>query len=202
MKRSVIKSSVAAAMIAVAMIAAASCSSSKNTQTDTAVQKNDVQLYAEDPEAKSLRAWGCYNGFPMHNLEQIAATEARAELSRMVSALATSSVTKFVENKECDRELTSDDLIAEKITLVSSNLLIGSRIVKSQRYSHADGTHTVYVCVEMAPAALAATLQKQEEIIELFNDNEETAAQFKSDDFVETVDKCFDEFRAKKIAGE
>ena len=199
MKKQVAKTVVTFLITFAAIIVATSCSSSKSNGTAevAVVHKSQVQLYAEDTTATTLRAWASYNGFPRQNIEQFAAMKARAELSRMVSALATNSIAEFV-NKKRGEELISKDTIAERITLVSSNLLIGSRVVKSERYRLADGTHTAYVCVEMDPAALAATLQKQEEIINLFLEYEEMSADFNSQDFNETMEKCFEEFRTKK----
>lgn len=168
------------------------------------VAKSPAQLYAEDPEAESIRAWAFYNGFSDDQLEAVAADLARGNLSNSLTVFVQNALENFVDrlskqgltNEGIAKKKVKDDKTTSKLKVVSENLIQGAKVVKANRYRQADGTETAFVCVELDPSVVANKIRNEAEIINAISDNEAMKIAFKSQMFDETMQESFEQFRA------
>ena len=169
--------------------------------------KSEAQLYAEDPNATTLRSWAQYNGFPEDNLEQRAAVLARQELSNTIATLVTGSIENYGDTYRASEISSNSEGISkrqtlssgskDKVSAVTQELLRGSRIAKSERYIQPDGTETAYVCVELALETLINNLQSNKELHQVISENEKLYIDWRSEQFSQSMQ---DEFETLKEA--
>lgn len=168
--------------------------------------KSEAQLYAEDPARTTLRDWAFYNGFPDDDLESIAATNARAKLSESIAMLVSRAIHNYA-NRYGQQDLGEEGILQRKkldskvetnIKSVSKELLVGSRIVISDRYVQKNGTETAYVCVEINPQVVAENIRKNGEIQRAINENEQLKIDFKSKEFEKEMAGSFEELKEAK----
>ena len=170
------------------------------------IAKSQAQLYAEDPNATTMRAWSSYNGFPDDDLEFIAAQQARGELSNMISSMATSAFSSFADRlrKEglidgnLQKKISQDGKTTNKITVVAENLIKGSKVAVSNRYAQKDDTQTAYVCVEIDPAIVIEKIRNEKSIEEIFSEKEQLLNAFKSKKFEEEMQSSFERYKEEK----
>lgn len=91
------KISIIAALAAATLMLVSSCGAQKAATGGMGQKKakSEAQLYAEDPNATTIRAWALYNGFAEDNLEQRAAVLARQELSNTIATLVTGAIENY-----------------------------------------------------------------------------------------------------------
>lgn len=195
----------------------ASCGSSKKAVAPASapegkslglkVQKSPEQLYAEDPEAENMRAWGFRNGFESQNLEALAATEARAKLAEEVATLVKSAIDIYEKNAKIDNKslnakaenvktTESQDIV--KVSAVAKELIRGSRIVMSDRYLQEDGTVNCYSAVEVNMKGILDNIKKNASIQEAISESRQARIDFNSKMFEESMKSAFDELKAAK----
>lgn len=204
------KISIIAALAAATLMLASSCGAQKlATGLGQKKAKSEAQLYAEDPDATTIRAWAQYNGFPEDNLEQRAAVLARQELSNTIATLLTASIENYGDTYRTNemgngssgegggRKLTLSSGSKDKVSTVTQELLRGSRIARSERYVQPDGTETAYVCVELAMETLINNLQDNIELQQVISENEKLYIDWRSERFSQDMQ---DEFEALKEA--
>ena len=152
------------------------------------VAKSPAQIAAEDPNAQNLRAWSLYNGFPDDDLEYVATDLARGKLAETLSSWVQTSFAKFVDRMSKEG-LTSDGMAqkkvrdentANKIKNVSENLVEGAKVVVSNCYAQANGTHTAYVCVEIDPNIVIQKVKNDVSILQAITEEEALMMKFKS----------------------
>ena len=174
----------------------------------TEIAKSPAQLYAEEADATTMRAWASYNGFADDQLEQIAAGIARGELSNMLAVFIQNSLENFVDRSVkqgqtgdgAAKARIKDDKVQTKLKAASEELIKGSKMVRSNRYGQADGTHTAYVCVELAPKMIAEKIKNDAALINAITDDEQLKIAFKSKMFEEEMQSTFERLREEKAA--
>lgn len=203
------KISIIAALAAATLMLVSSCGAQKAATGGMGQEKakSEAQLYAEDPNATTIRAWAQYNGFPEDNLEQRAANLARQELSNTIAALVTASIENYGENYRINEMGNSDEGAGKKLTLssgskdkistVTQELIRGSRIARSNRYVQPDGTETAYVCVEMTMETLINNLQDNIGLQQVISENEKLYIDWRNERHSKDMQ---DEFEAMKKA--
>ena len=168
------------------------------------VAKSPAQIAAEDPNATQARAWGSSNGFPDDDLEGVATNIARGKLSESLSSWVQTAFSNFVD-RMTKEGLTSDGMAQKKvrdenttnkIKNVSENLIQGSKPIVSNRYKQANGTETVYVCVELDPQIVINKMKNDASIINAITDDEQMKIKFKSHMFEEEMKESFEQYRA------
>ena len=179
----------------------------KNTLGEE-IAKSPAQIAAEDPSAPNLRAWGFYNGFADDDLEYVATNLAKGKLSEDLSTWVQTSFANFVD-RMTKEELTSDGLAQKKvrdenttnkIKNVSENLVEGVKVIVSNRYAQANGTHTAYVCVEVDPNIVIQKVKNDAAILQAITEDEALMIKFKSKMFEEEMKDSFEQMRAAKAA--
>ena len=192
-----------------------SCGTSKKTATvaksgeglGEQIQKSPEQIYAEDPDAETLRAWGFRNGFENQNLESLSATVARAKLADEISTLVKTAVDIYengarIDNKsvngKAENVKTLESKDETKITAVSKELIRGSRIVMSDRYRQSDGTVTCYSAVEVNLKGVLDNIKKNASIQEAISESRREKIDFNSKKFEESMQAAFEELKAAK----
>ena len=188
--------------------------SSQNQQTASTsslgseIAKSPAQQYAEAADATTMRAWNQYNGFSDDQLESVAASLARGELSKMLNVFVQNALTNYVDrvtkqgmtSDGAAKKKIKDDRVQSQLKNVSESLIKGSKIVRSNRYEQADGTHTAYVCVEIDPQMIAEKIKNDAALINAITDDEALKIAFKSKMFEEEVQSTFEQFRAEQAA--
>lgn len=172
------------------------------------IAKSPAQQYAEAADATTMRAWASYNGFADDQLEQIAAGIARGELSNMLAVFIQNSLENFVDRSVkqgqtgdgAAKARIKDDKVQTKLKAASEELIKGSKMVRSNRYGQADGTHTAYVCVEIEPKMIAEKIKNDAALINAISDDERLKIAFKSKMFDEEMQSSFERFREEQAA--
>lgn len=196
-----------------------SCGSSKSAQSDSGSsasrestlgqrrEKSPAQIYAEDPERTNMRAWGMYNGFPDQNLESLAAATARATLADEISVLVKNAVDRYENtqrinnrglNGQAESVMTSESQAQNDIQTVSKELIAGSRIAVSDRFTQKDGTETCYVAVEISVDALINNIKQNSQIKEAISKSRREEIAYDSKEFKDSMQSVFDELKDEK----
>lgn len=172
------------------------------------IAKSPAQQYAEAADATTMRAWASYNGFADDQLEQVAAGIARGELANMLAVFVQNALEDFVDRATVQGQTSDgaakkkikDDEVQTKLKVVSEALIKGSKMVRSNRYGQADGTHTAYVCVEIEPKMIAEKIKNDAALINAISDDERLKIAFKSKMFDEEMQSSFERFREEQAA--
>ena len=172
------------------------------------IAKSPAQQYAEEADATTMRAWASYNGFADDQLEQVAAGIARGELANMLAVFVQNALENFVDRATVQGQTSDgaakrkikDDEVQTKLKVVSEALIKGSKMVRSNRYGQADGTHTAYVCVEIEPKMIAEKIKNDAALINAISDDERLKIAFKSKMFDEEMESSFEKFRSEQAA--
>lgn len=167
------------------------------------IAKSPAQQYAEEADATTMRAWASYNGFADDQLEQVAAGIARGELANMLAVFVQNALENFVDRATVQGQTSDgaakrkikDDEVQTKLKVVSEALIKGSKMVRSNRYGQADGTHTAYVCVEIEPKMIAEKIKNDAALINAISDDDRLKIAFKSKMFDEEMQNSFERFR-------
>lgn len=174
----------------------------------TEIAKSPAQQYAEAADATTMRAWASYNGFADDQLEQVAAGIARGELANMLAVFVQNALENFVDRATIQGQTSDgaakrkikDDEVQTKLKVVSEALIKGSKMVRSNRYGQADGTHTAYVCVEIEPKMIAEKIKNDAALINAISDDDRLKIAFKSKMFDEEMQSSFERFRDEQAA--
>ncbi len=118
------------------------------------MKRNAVQEYANDPNAKELRAYGIYNDYEENDPWASAKNNARGELATKISAYVTSLIsTQRRGNQQRsgnDVQKSSSNSMESAVQTAAEQVLIrGARVAKEEAYKQKDGTITAYVCMEI-----------------------------------------------------
>lgn len=172
------------------------------------IAKSPAQLAAEDPKAQNLREWAFYNGFADDDLEYVATNLAKGKLSESLSSWVQTSFANFVD-RMAKEGLTSDGMAQKKvrdenttnkIKNVSENLVEGVKVIVSNRYAQANGTHTAYVCIELDPNIVIQKVKNDAAILQAITEEEALMIKLKSHLFEEEMKGSFEQLRAAKAA--
>lgn len=120
-----------------------SCGSLNKSTLGVQKEKSPAQIYAEDPDRETMRAWSFQTGLSSMNLEAYAAAKAIALLANQTSTLVSHAI-NIMEDEMGAR------VLSEEIETVAKETIKGSRIAVSTRYVNRDGTETCYVAVEIS----------------------------------------------------
>ena len=172
------------------------------------IAKSPAQQYAEAADATTMRAWASYNGFADDQLELVAAGIARSELANMLAVFVENALGGFVDRAAMQGQTSDgaakkkikDDDVQTKLKVVSEALIKGSKMVRSNRYGQADGTHTAYVCVEIEPKMIAEKIKNDAALINAISDDERLKIAFRSKMFDEEMQSSFERFRDEQAA--
>lgn len=119
-----------------------------------------AQKYAEDRKRTTMRAWGFRTGAPYMNLEAYAAMVARGKLAEQTAVLITSTL-------KAQMDISNGSL--GEIKAFTEELIVGSRVVKSDRYVNKDNTETCYVAVEISLEDILRNIQGSKEFQQTMN---------------------------------
>ena len=206
------KISIIAALAAATLMLASSCGAQKAATGGMGQKKakSEAQLYAEDPNATTIRAWALYNGFAEDNLEQRAAVLARQELSNTIATLVTGAIENYSDTyskqqmggtEGIDKRRTLSESSKDKVSSVTQELIRGSRIAVSDRYVQSDGTETAYVCVELDIPGLIDNLKNNTDLQDVISKEEKLDIDFSSEVFSDSVSEEFSKLNDLKAKG-
>lgn len=172
--------------------------------------KSEAQLYAEDPNATTIRAWAQYNGFAEDDLEGVAANLARQELSNTIAALVTGAIEDYAERHRIqsqgadgtDKRMVLSQSTEETVSTVTQELIRGSKVAVSDRYMLNDGTETAYVCVELDPELLLNNMVNNAKLKEAISQNEKLQIDKDREDFKASMESQIELLNARKAEGE
>lgn len=206
------KISIIAALAAATLMLVSSCGAQKAATGGMGQKKakSEAQLYAEDPNATTIRAWAQYNGFAEDNLEQRAAVLARQELSNTIATLVTGAIENYSDTyskqqmggtEGIDKRRTLSESSKDKVSSVTQELIRGSRIAVSDRYVQSDGTETAYVCVELDIPGLIDNLKNNTDLQDVISKEEKLDIDFSSEVFSDSVSEEFSTLNDLKAKG-
>jgi hypothetical protein len=206
------KISIIAALAAATLMLVSSCGAQKAATGGMGQKKakSEAQLYAEDPNATTIRAWALYNGFAEDNLEQRAAVLARQELSNTIATLVTGAIENYSDTyskqqmggtEGIDKRRTLSESSKDKVSSVTQELIRGSRIAVSDRYVQSDGTETAYVCVELDIPGLIDNLKNNTDLQDVISKEEKLDIDFSSEVFSDSVSEEFSKLNDLKAKG-
>lgn len=206
------KISIIAALAAATLMLVSSCGAQKAATGGMGQKKakSEAQLYAEDPNATTIRAWAQYNGFAEDNLEQRAAVLARQELSNTIATLVTGAIENYSDTyskqqmggtEGIDKRRTLSESSKDKVSSVTQELIRGSRIAVSDRYVQSDGTETAYVCVELDIPGLIDNLKNNTDLQDVISKEEKLDIDFSSEVFSDSVSEEFSKLNDLKAKG-
>ena len=206
------KISIIAALAAATLMLVSSCGAQKAATGGMGQKKakSEAQLYAEDPNATTIRAWALYNGFAEDNLEQRAAVLARQELSNTIATLVTGAIENYSDTyskqqmggtEGIDKRRTLSESSKDKVSSVTQELIRGSRIAVSDRYVQSDGTETAYVCVELDIPGLIDNLKNNTDLQDVISKEEKLDIDFSSEVFSDSVSEEFSTLNDLKAKG-
>lgn len=206
------KISIIAALAAATLMLVSSCGAQKAATGGMGQKKakSEAQLYAEDPNATTIRAWALYNGFAEDNLEQRAAVLARQELSNTIATLVTGAIENYSDTyskqqmggtEGIDKRRTLSESSKDKVSSVTQELIRGSRIAVSDRYVQSDGTETAYVCVELDIPVLIDNLKNNTDLQDVISKEEKLDIDFSSEVFSDSVSEEFSKLNDLKAKG-
>lgn len=196
--------------VVAAMMLLSACGAQKQVKSGIGQkkEKSEAQLYAEDPNAESIRTWAQYNGFPDDNLEQRAAVLARQEMANTVATLVTGAIENYSEDysmqqmqsggEGIEKRRTLSGESKEKVSSVTQELLRGSKIAVSDRYIQSDGTETAYVCVELDLETLLNNLIKNDALQQVISETEKMVLDFRSKLFSEEMKEQYEILKEEK----
>ena len=172
--------------------------------------KSEAQLYAEDPNATTIRAWAQYNGFAEDDLEGVAANLARQELSNTIAALVTGAIEDYAERHRIqsqgadgtDKRMVLSQSTEETVSTVTQELIRGSKVAVSDRYMLNDGTETAYVCVELDPELLLNNMVNNAKLKEAISQNEKLQIDKDREDFKASMESQIELLNERKAQGE
>ena len=93
-----------------------------------------------------------------------------------------------------------DENTTNKIKNVSENLVEGVKVIVSNRYAQANGTHTAYVCIEIDPNIVIQKVKNDAAILQAITEEEALMIKLKSKLFDEEMKDNFEQLRAAKAA--
>ncbi len=206
------KISIIAALAAATLMLVSSCGAQKAATGGMGQKKakSEAQLYAEDPNATTIREWALYNGFAEDNLEQRAAVLARQELSNTIATLVTGAIENYSDTyskqqmggtEGIDKRRTLSESSKDKVSSVTQELIRGSRIAVSDRYVQSDGTETAYVCVELDIPGLIDNLKNNTDLQDVISKEEKLDIDFSSEVFSDSVSEEFSKLNDLKAKG-
>ena len=206
------KISIIAALAAATLMLVSSCGAQKAATGGMGQKKakSEAQLYAEDPNATTIREWALYNGFAEDNLEQRAAVLARQELSNTIATLVTGAIENYSDTyskqqmggtEGIDKRRTLSETSKDKVSSVTQELIRGSRIAVSDRYVQSDGTETAYVCVELDIPGLIDNLKNNTDLQDVISKEEKLDIDFSSEVFSDSVSEEFSKLNDLKAKG-
>ena len=206
------KISIIAALAAATLMLVSSCGAQKAATGGMGQKKakSEAQLYAEDPNATTIRAWALYNGFAEDNLEQRAAVLARQELSNTIATLVTGAIENYSDTyskqqmggtEGIDKRRTLSESSKDKVSSVTQELIRGSRIAVSDRYVQSDGTETAYVCVELDIPGVIDNLKNNTDLQDVISKEEKLDIDFSSEVFSDSVSEEFSKLNDLKAKG-
>lgn len=206
------KISIIAALAAATLMLVSSCGAQKAASGGMGQKKakSEAQLYAEDPNATTIREWALYNGFAEDNLEQRAAVLARQELSNTIATLVTGAIENYSDTyskqqmggtEGIDKRRTLSESSKDKVSSVTQELIRGSRIAVSDRYVQSDGTETAYVCVELDIPGLIDNLKNNTDLQDVISKEEKLDIDFSSEVFSDSVSEEFSKLNDLKAKG-
>lgn len=217
----------------------ASCGSSKNTATNDLLyqmlltqqktstttqqkksglgiekEKSPAQIYAEDPNRTTLRAYGSANALPNMYAKEMAADVARGALAAQLATLvergsaiaagqhqqgASSSETrqgvKEGQGKGVKEGQGKNDFA---VRTFAQELIRYAREVKENTYVQEDGSETSYVCVEISIPEVVTAIRSNQEFQEVINDEAKLKIDYQSQQFQKTMEAAFEELKRMK----
>lgn len=163
-----------------------SCGASRST-LGKHKEHSPAQIYAEDINRTTMRAWGMRTGTSAMNLEAYAAAAARAVLAENTSTLISRTI-KDMEGEDAVRSIDFESSAKEVIK--------GSRVVMSDRYVNKDGSETCYVAVEISLDDILMNIRHAEAIMEaLSKASGSKVVDVDSDKFAETMKDSFNHIK-------
>lgn len=205
-------------MAAIAAFALISCGTSRTvaqTSTDNQVstlgrkvEKSPAQIYAQDPNATTLRAYASYRGLPSQPVTRLAATQARGELAQSIATLIKTAIDMY-SNSYSTESLTNEgvDINASGVTKaeemtrsVAEELVRYAPVVVSDEYQQANGTVVAHVCVELHPQKILEAVRSNENYQKAVNEQEQAYIDMRSKNFEQSMNKSFEDLKASKAA--
>jgi hypothetical protein len=188
-----------------------SCGTSKNTLTEDPIKKDECIIYAEDPNATGLRAWGEALAFSQGDASKNAALQARGKLATSITTLVKNGLSQYdatyrkaaVGGNSAPTALgvlELDGKFESAVSSVSQELLRGSREAKSCFYRRSDGTIRSIVCVEIDIKRVSEQVKQSQELRSVIAEYEKYLIDKKAETFDESMKGSFEEYKKAKAA--
>lgn len=181
-------------------------STTQNNGLGVEIAKSPAQLYAEDPNATTLRAYASYNALPSMPVVSLAATQARGELAQSIAALVTAANTLYAEQygkeslskSELDALMSANNSAKNKIEVIAKELVQYTPVKINNKYTQENRTITAHVCVELHPQNILQAIQNDKSYQEAVNKNEQIYIDFKSEEYSKSLEKSFEDLKNAK----
>lgn len=181
------------------------------------VKISQEQKMAQDPNRKTIRAWGMYEDFATMNLEAFAAMNARASLAEQTAVLVSRALELYADSKnvaginERGREDSARALQqnAENQTKsVAKEIIQNSRVLQSTRYevSKRSSLQVCYAVVEISIKDVLINIKNTKKIKEALDElesgltgNPAAKLDLNSSEFEKSMEKSFEELKEGKL---
>lgn len=170
------------------------------------IAKSPAQIYAEDPNATTLRAYASYNALPSVNGEALAAAQARAELATSIAALVKTAVKTYAE--QYSKEKLSGDQVEQimdantkanqSLEVIAQELVRYAPVKVSNEYAQPNRTVTTHVCVELHPDNILKAVKENQNYVDAVNANQKMEIDFRSAEFDESMKQGFEDLKQAK----
>lgn len=173
------------------------------------VAKSPAQIYAEDPNATTLRAYASYNALPSMNVIALATNQARGELALSIAALVKAANTTYMEQyskeqlsgQQIEQIMLANSSANQKIEQVAAELVRFAPVKVSNEYMQPNGTKTAHVAVELHPQNILKAIQENTEYQEAVNSKMQAEIDYKSEQYGQSLTQSFEELKQAKAEG-
>lgn len=171
-------------------------------------EKSSAQLYAEDPNATTLRAYASYRGLPSQPVARLAATQARGELAQSIATLVKTAIDMYsnsyskenLTNEGVDTNASAVNKAEEMTRSIAEELVRYAPAVITDEYDQPNGMVEAHVCVEMHPQRILEAVRGNDAYQKAVNEKEQAYVDMRSEQFEEKMQESFDNMKAEKSA--
>lgn len=192
-----------------ALFLVSSCGSSKKAATSLGVEemKSPAQTYAEEAPKGVQRAWASFNDFDGTVAVRGASALARGELATQISTYVKQAIdiyrSKYLQNvtdskRDYRQVADGEGKSSDQVQSIASEVVKGSRVVKSNTYVQKDNTRTAYVCVEIDVDLIIEDIKNDQRIEKLISDDDKLKIDFDRERFADEMKALFDEYKEQR----
>lgn len=129
---------------------------------------------------------------------------ARGELATQISTYVKQAIdiyrSKYLQNvtdskRDYRQVADGEGKSSDQVQSIASEVVKGSRVVKSNTYVQKDNTRTAYVCVEIDVDLIIEDIKNDQRIEKLISDDDKLKIDFDRERFADEMKALFDEYK-------